>query len=88
MPLVFLTFSRVLRRAWHRRLSVTSPLHPPPLAEKIQTDDLQRIEATSADNVLMHTDATVVWRVSDVLAAARMSAETMRRVRGRQYKPV
>jgi len=49
------------------------------MSEKIQTDELQRIEATSADNVMMHTDATVVWRVTDVLAAARMSAETMSR---------
>ena len=49
------------------------------MTEKIQTDDLQRIEATSADNVKMHTQATVVWRVTDVQSAARMSAETMRR---------
>jgi len=49
------------------------------MTEKIQTDSLQRIEATSADNVMMHTDATVVWRVTDVQAAARMSAETMQR---------
>jgi len=49
------------------------------MTEKIQTDELQRIEATSADNVMMHTDATVVWRVTDVQAAARMSAETMKR---------
>merc|ERR1711998_154287 len=49
------------------------------MTEKIQTDDLQRIEATSADNVMMHTDATVVWRVTNVKAAAKMSAETMRR---------
>merc|ERR1711904_16950 len=49
------------------------------MTEKIQTDELQRIEATSADNVMMHTDATVVWRVTDVEAAARMSAETMQR---------
>merc|ERR1719440_2437916 len=48
------------------------------MTEKIQTDELQRIEATSADNVMMHTDATVVWRITDVMAAARMSAETMR----------
>lgn len=39
---------------------------------------LARIEATSADNVKMHTYATVVWRVTDVKSAARMSAETMR----------
>lgn len=49
------------------------------MTEKIQTDELARIEATSADNVKMHTYATVVWRVSDVQNAARMSAETMRR---------
>jgi len=48
------------------------------MTEKIQTDELQRIEATSADNVMMHTDATVVWRITDVMAAARMSAETMK----------
>lgn len=49
------------------------------MTEKIQTDDLQRIEATSADNVKMHTQATVVWRITNVCEAARMSAETMRR---------
>merc|ERR1711939_481940 len=49
------------------------------MTEKIQTDELQRIEATSADNVMMHTDATVVWRITDVISAARMSAETMNR---------
>jgi len=48
------------------------------MTQKIQTDDLQRIEATSADNVMMWTDATVVWRISDVHAAAKWSAETMR----------
>merc|ERR1711988_327132 len=48
------------------------------MTEKIQTNDLQRIEATSADNVMMHTDATVVWRITDVHAAAKWSAETMR----------
>lgn len=47
------------------------------MTEKIQTDNLQRIEATSADNVLMNTEATVVWRITDVAKAARMSAETM-----------
>merc|ERR1711998_627457 len=48
------------------------------MSQKIQTNDLQRIEATSADNVMMHTDATVVWRISRVDDAARWSAETMR----------
>jgi len=47
------------------------------MTEKIQTNDLQRIEATSADNVMMFTDATVVWQITDVLSAARFSAETM-----------
>merc|ERR1712054_88996 len=47
------------------------------MTQKIQTNDLQRIEATSADNVMMHTDATVVWRISNVDDAARYSAETM-----------
>lgn len=47
------------------------------MTQKIQTNDLQRIEATSADNVMMHTDATVVWRVSNVDEAAKWSAETM-----------
>merc|ERR1712159_841440 len=49
------------------------------MTKKIQTNELQRIEATSADNVMMHTDATVVWRVSNVEHAAKFSAETMRR---------
>merc|ERR1711959_245522 len=49
------------------------------MTQKIQTNELQRIEATSADNVMMHTDATVVWRISKVDDAAKFSAETMRR---------
>ena len=44
---------------------------------KIQTNELQRIEAASADNVIMLVDATVLWRISDVETAVRMSAETM-----------
>lgn len=44
---------------------------------KIQTNDLKRIEAASADNVIMLVDATVLWRISDVETAVRMSAETM-----------
>merc|ERR1711998_385569 len=49
------------------------------MTQKIQTNDLQRIEATSADNVMMHTDATVVWRITQVDDAAKWSAETMNR---------
>lgn len=48
------------------------------MTQKIQTNELQRIEATSADNVMMHTDATVVWKITNVYAAAKFSAETMR----------
>merc|ERR1711959_842616 len=47
------------------------------MTQKIQTNDLQRIEATSADNVMMFTDATVVWRITQVDHAAKFSAETM-----------
>ena len=48
------------------------------MSEKIQTDSLERIEASSVDNVLMTVDATVNWRVKDVETASRFSAETMR----------
>ena len=44
---------------------------------KIQTDDLQKIEATSADNINMSVDSTVNWRIVDVEVAATMAAETM-----------
>ena len=39
---------------------------------KIQTDDLERIEAASADNIIMHVNSTVVWRIKDVQLAATM----------------
>ena len=45
---------------------------------KINTDELKRIEAASADNVVLVVDATVLWRISDVETAVRMSEETMR----------
>jgi len=48
------------------------------MSEKIQTDTLEAIEASSADNVLMLVNATVNWQVSDVETAARFSAETMK----------
>jgi regulator of protease activity HflC (stomatin/prohibitin superfamily) len=44
---------------------------------KIQTDDLERIRAASADNVVMEVNSTVVWRIKDVRVAATMAAETM-----------
>lgn len=47
------------------------------VSTKIQTDTLTRIEASSADNVIMLVDATVLWRIKDVNQAVLMSAETM-----------
>ena len=44
---------------------------------KIQTDDLERIMATSADNITMLVNSTVNWRIVDVEIAATMAAETM-----------
>merc|ERR1712012_905806 len=43
----------------------------------MQSDDMKRIAATSADNVLMHVDATVIWRITDVETAALNSVETI-----------
>merc|ERR1719456_608997 len=47
------------------------------IPQKIQSSNLKRIEATSADNVLMAVDATVIWRITDVETAALNSAETI-----------
>eukprot|EP00928_Gymnodinium_smaydae_P081611 TRINITY_DN65097_c0_g1_i1.p1 TRINITY_DN65097_c0_g1~~TRINITY_DN65097_c0_g1_i1.p1 ORF type:complete len:547 (+),score=85.68 TRINITY_DN65097_c0_g1_i1:56-1642(+) len=47
------------------------------ISQKIQSDDLKRIEATSADNVLMAVDATVIWRITNVEAAALNAGETI-----------
>ncbi|KAH8096460.1 hypothetical protein JL720_3832 [Aureococcus anophagefferens] len=44
---------------------------------KIQTDELERIEATSADNINMTVTSTVNWRIKEVRVAATMAAETM-----------
>jgi regulator of protease activity HflC (stomatin/prohibitin superfamily) len=46
---------------------------------KIHTDDLGPFRATSADNVVLETIATVNWRVQDPSLAARMAADTMSR---------
>jgi regulator of protease activity HflC (stomatin/prohibitin superfamily) len=48
------------------------------ISQKIQSHNLDRIRATSADNVLMAVDATVIWQIEDVSTAARNSAETIR----------
>jgi len=47
------------------------------LTLKIQTDDLEEINATSADNITMKVTSTVTWRIVDPLLAATMAAETM-----------
>lgn len=49
------------------------------ISEKIQSNNLNRIEATSADNVLMAVDATVIWRITDVESAALNSGETIQK---------
>merc|ERR1711903_319906 len=41
---------------------------------KIQTDELEKIQATSADNINMMVDSTVNWRIVDVEVAATMAA--------------
>jgi len=47
------------------------------IPQKIQSTNMKRIEATSADNVLMAVDATVIWKITDVETAALNSAETI-----------
>mmetsp|Transcript_49083 Transcript_49083/g.90548 ORF Transcript_49083/g.90548 Transcript_49083/m.90548 type:complete len:474 (+) Transcript_49083:47-1468(+) len=44
---------------------------------KIHTDTLSGFKATTADNVVLQTNATVNWRVRDPVLAARMAADTM-----------
>merc|ERR1719486_1149750 len=44
---------------------------------KIQTDELEKIKATSADNIEMMVNSTVNWRIVDVEVAVTMAAETM-----------
>jgi regulator of protease activity HflC (stomatin/prohibitin superfamily) len=47
------------------------------ISTKIQTDNLQRIEVMTGDNVLMHVDATVLWSIDNVQKCAERAAETM-----------
>eukprot|EP01061_Rhynchopus_euleeides_P037094 TRINITY_DN627_c0_g1_i5.p2 TRINITY_DN627_c0_g1~~TRINITY_DN627_c0_g1_i5.p2 ORF type:complete len:462 (+),score=205.05 TRINITY_DN627_c0_g1_i5:235-1620(+) len=49
------------------------------LSQKIQTDNLARIEVITADNVLMLADATVNWRIANPELAAKNAAETMKK---------
>lgn len=46
---------------------------------KMQSDDLRQINISSADNILMHVDATINWRISNVNVAALIVSETMDR---------
>lgn len=50
---------------------------------KIQTDDLEKIQATSADNITMSITSTVTWRVVNPTLAATMAAETMAVAKGK-----
>merc|ERR1711865_614316 len=52
------------------------------ISQKIQTNDLERVEATTGDNVVLSTTATVNWLIADVALAARMAAETMNHTGG------
>jgi len=47
------------------------------ISTKIQTNDLDQILCTSADNIEMMITSTVNWRVKDVLLAATMAEGTM-----------
>jgi len=47
------------------------------VTKKIQTNDLEEIQATSADNVLMCVSSTVAWVISDVDKAASQAIGTM-----------
>jgi len=45
---------------------------------KMQSNVMQQIRATSADNVLMSVNATVIWRITDVHVAAKNAADTIK----------
>lgn len=47
------------------------------ISQKFNSNDLKAIEATSADNVVLHVEATVVWHVENPANAARRAADTM-----------
>ena len=44
---------------------------------KIQTEDLKGVNVSTADNILMNIDATIVWKIIDVEKAAILVTETM-----------
>jgi len=47
------------------------------LSQKIQTDDLKAMRATTADNVVLEVTANITWIIADVGLAARMATDTM-----------
>jgi regulator of protease activity HflC (stomatin/prohibitin superfamily) len=52
------------------------------MTTKIQTDDLEEIKATSADNIILLVNSTVNWKIVDVEVAATKAAETMSTAKG------
>eukprot|EP01062_Namystynia_karyoxenos_P050742 TRINITY_DN395_c0_g1_i2.p1 TRINITY_DN395_c0_g1~~TRINITY_DN395_c0_g1_i2.p1 ORF type:complete len:565 (+),score=204.51 TRINITY_DN395_c0_g1_i2:92-1696(+) len=52
------------------------------ITRKIQTDNLQKIEAITGDNVLMLVQATVCWQIRDSQVCAERAAETMASAQG------
>jgi regulator of protease activity HflC (stomatin/prohibitin superfamily) len=47
------------------------------ITEKLQTNDLGPIRATTGDNVPLETTATVTWQIENPALAARIAANTM-----------
>jgi len=47
------------------------------LTQKIQTDDLKSMRATTADNVVLEVTANISWAIADVALAAKMATDTM-----------
>jgi regulator of protease activity HflC (stomatin/prohibitin superfamily) len=47
------------------------------LTQKIQTDDLKSMLATTADNVVLDVKANISWIIQNVGLAARMASDTM-----------
>lgn len=47
------------------------------LTQKIQTDDLRSMRATTADNVVLEVTANISWVIADVGLAAKMATDTM-----------
>ena len=54
---------------------------------KIQTDHLDEIVATSADNIDIRVNSTINWRIFDAKVAATMAAETMNGANDFSKKP-